>query len=529
MLTQSTHHLQGIQNQVYVPSPKSLGTSYAKPLGSAVEGKQVDIPSGCVNWMETNHQIYDTLVAGKNPFDTTQEADQFMQMWNYATQHAGAMAPAQHWDPGQLDNHSQNNPNQVVPNGAKVGPNGNLVFSQEKAETDFQPSTKPVDVLSDEFTLNIPEKIKGGVTVEKSTDTRYNPATPIYKITVTDQNSVPAVTTYFVNSEAKININTVGGKGVDLKEQQTFDSVVTVGTYKAPSKKDDSSSNPPASKEGTLNETTKETEYVGQGSEKIDFFAQPLAEDGQARTSKIWANANIVVPGGCHAEVQVAKDSNGKVIETTITIKDKNGKTTDVYKVQKGFTVEIQANKEYVKFGSNAEGADKPEGFDKVTLSGTQSSDNVEEDDSDPTTPAGIVHALQEELDLTGKDKAFLNLLKDADPSLDFKDKAALIAAIKDGKFPPAKPDKNLLKMIIAMDSKLADKLALLQHKDTNTKANRDAANKELANILAILYPDSNVKAKPVGDDCSMNIHFGAKDYHWDIVQDGSVWEGSFL
>jgi len=366
---------------------KGLGFE-TKKLGSETSTSNPNsgnVSAECADWLMQNRNVYESIVSGTSGFSQADQV-QFMDYWNYASSTAQQNSQ---WGNG-IENSSNGE-------GPKYGPNGNLIFNQETAETTYSANGMPVDVLSDDFTLNVDEKVKN-IDIEKTTDTRLQPPSEVIKITVYDPTSSPDHTTYFVNPDAKITINTIGGKGVTQHETDKLkledgSDQISIGSFQAPESTEEGS-NPPASIEGKKN-AAGDYEYTAQGDDTIDFWPSELGGKEKTRVHKVWGNSNIIVPGGFHADVQVSKDAGGKVMETTVTIKDKDGNTTDVYKIQKGFTVDIQANEEYVKFGSAAEGEGIPKDFSDSVHLGETGQEGKDSTDGVPDSAQALADAME--------------------------------------------------------------------------------------------------------------------------------------
>jgi len=537
--------LNQIINSIHRPQEdlsKSLGVSF-KNLGSSSQGTSAALQTPG-QWIEQNQYIWDAIQNGTSGL-SQQDIAQFTDWYKYAYQTAFGAGQnlAGNWDPNVGAN-GAHAPQENLPSGAKLGPQYNIVFNGEKDETTYAASSHRIDVLSDEFTLNVDQKVKS-VDVEKTTDTALSPPSPVIKITVYDPSSSPDHTTYFVDADAKININTIGGKGVtqhgtEILKTEDGSPQVNVGTYEKP-ESNDGSETPPASIPGKKNKDGV-WEYTAKGDETIDFNPQDLASDGKARFHDIYGNSNIILPGGDHAEVIDTSVMTVNSIPTPfgtfdipvvkkgavlVIIKDKQGKITDIYSVAKGYKVDIQANKEYVSFNGGEEGASVPDDMkDVVTLgsdNATTSTDAIDEETNDPTNPSNIIDSLMTETD--SNEKQFLKGLKDTGFG-DFKSLAEFKKAIADKKviFPEPEFNLKMAKLLYSLDMTLAT--AIDKHiqapsdKDLNKKVSQ-----RLSELLGPLYPDSKFKSGPDG----LGIMIGNTYYVVECLSTDAFMSGAWV
>lgn len=352
MFNQTTKLSSNSGNQAiaYHSNTKSLGgATNQNQAANADLGVWIEQAQTWFNW-------YQGVTAGTIPLKngekmpTQAEYAQMTEYYQWATGQGGAT----NWDPSAG---GQRAPIQAAPAGGKVGPLGNIVFNTEKAETDYQPSAAPVDVLSDEFTLNVNQKVQD-VVVEKTTDTRLNPATEVIKITVKDRFSVPAETVYFVQPDAKINVNTIGSKGVTQHGTEALKltdgaAQVTIGSASEPTADgvvQVEASMDGVEMKGVEDKTTGQLTYkpkFDRADNKIDFFALP----GKDQTHVVSANANIACTTGDKANVRI--DASGNlVIEITHEADEKNpAATKDTYIIKPGYDLStLNINKANVTF-----------------------------------------------------------------------------------------------------------------------------------------------------------------------------------
>ena len=347
-------------NPIFYANSKTLSSATSKKdLGAADTQMRA--------WIEDAQQYlswYQGVVAGEiklQPGEELPSSDQMAQFQEWYQWATGGKV--QQWDPSvqQPANFEDSN---ALPPGSKLGPMNNIVFNGETAQADYQASKLPIDVLSDEFTLNVGVKAK--VDVEATTDTRIKPETGVLKITIHDPSSTPSETVYFVNPEAKININTIGGKSVTQHGTASLNLAdgtpqITVGTYQATSTDVDSEANNPVGKKNAAGEMV----YKGSSMEDVlDFHPQDSGKAGDLRTSIVFGNCNISLDVTDH--VKVTKQSDGSI---NVEVQHNDGSkdtSVDIYKIQKGFKLNLNANPTIISYGILGygpvqEGGDMPE------------------------------------------------------------------------------------------------------------------------------------------------------------------------
>lgn len=375
---------------------KALTSRTAKALGGAVNGGGSGGDVGL--WMETNRYIYDGIMNGASDLSPADQ-QQFMQWWSWSASQLTAASSG--FDPlagGLVNDSGTPNGGAFIPEGAQPGPNGNIVFRTGTACTTYAPTDMPVDVLSDEFTLNVDVKVQD-IVVEKTTDTRLNPPVEAIKITVKDPYSTPAETVYFVHEmDAKININTVGGEGVTVPADMAN---VTVGTYSSEAAADCTQASiegqPVVDGDGKTVENAKYYE-VEMAGDTIDFRALP----GGADTNEdhyVYGGANISVPVSSKVDVQGADapytGADGKEYDFKVVVTHKDGSTDTFFLVDEPeFQHNINALSGNTTFDNVAlTDGDVPEGFGNLTVNGDVSSGTANADYPEDTQPVDGVDA----------------------------------------------------------------------------------------------------------------------------------------
>jgi len=329
------------QDYPYSPSTKSLeGLGPQQYDPAAIQ--QLNMQA---NW------AYQQIMSG--------QASQELQNWYYNDYMAFAQANPQYF--GQMGGtnwgpNGQPGQQGLPPDafGGIEGANGNYVYNEETAEFGFVGSEVPRDVYANDVTSNVAQT-SVQVTVELVMDTSIEPPEEVIKVTYYDPaTGVTQIDRYHDWKDLELKINTPGGKNVTflngtdlLTNEETDDPIITVGEFKKQKPGEANSKNPQA------DEVNKngEYEYVSDGSEVFDFYpdGEPVDNAADAKTSIVWGDGNIYVPGGHYAEVSKGQNANDEDI-TIVTIKDKDGKVINTYKFQMGYGVSIKVKPEYLTF-----------------------------------------------------------------------------------------------------------------------------------------------------------------------------------
>ncbi len=341
--TSTSSHIQN-KNLIYsdASASKTLAT---KSLQSKALGGAGGDPA-LAGWYEQAYAYYNAVMIGVEPQPDPAAWQEFLNQMQWVQQHP-AMG-GQTLDPTTDGGQPPASGTAVLPEGAEQGAMGNAVFRKGTAETTYAPSSMPIDVLSDEFTLNIDVKVNN-VTVEKTQDTRLNPPTDVIKIVVHDKFATPSETVYFVQSDAKININSIGGDGVsvptDLAEQ------VMVGEYSdtTTSGSGEIKGDPMKDADGKNIKDTYNYEVAAIG-DVIDFNPQ----GGKDETHYVVGSANISVPPKGKVDVEQGSftSPDGFTYDFKVTVTNKDGKTDTYYLQDKNeFDHNINALSENTTFG----------------------------------------------------------------------------------------------------------------------------------------------------------------------------------
>ena len=471
------------QNSVSHAAPSKALGSHSTSTKSLGQGAAAN--SELAAWYEQAYAYYNAVMAGdpNTPKPDAQAWNDFLAQMQWAAGQLG-YGGAQSWDPsmGQGGPVGPMGP-QSNQFGGMTGTMDNWVYTDEKNNVGFT-GNGTHDLWGNDVTINV-APTSADVTVETTTDTRFQPAETVVKITVTD----PATGTqavYFVHdydpaNGDKIKINTPNSDQQVVNN--TGDPNITTGKFTGGT--DGAGSKPDASIEGVVQEDGTilyEPEFAGG---TVDFWANP----GENQTHVVYSDANISVKPS--DEVVVTQKPDGTI---EVAVKHKDG-STDTYLVQKGYKVNVNANAEYIKFGTTPGTEGVPaEMSERVTLNGGV---------NDATASGGVdaEAMIQGLLDLSGKSEAqLLSGLKAQ--GYEFKDIAELKKAIQDGKFPPetlANPkadleygDSDLYKLLnffAMIDPQIQEELQ-------KGPSNRDykAINERFIEYFQQLYPNTIVQ-----------------------------------
>ncbi|MFO1464115.1 MAG: hypothetical protein U1F66_10100 [bacterium] len=452
----------GLAIKALQSSTQSLGTP----------GAQAN--SELVAWYEQAYAYYNAVVSGAEAQPSAQAWQSFLDQMQWAAAQLGYQSPGNSWDPSIGMTGNQGSRGQGVPEGAVLGAMGNVVWNQSEAHIVAQSDPRAQDIWSNEVTLDV-TSLSAQVTSEITTDTRLSPPEEVLKIIVKDP-ATGMESCYFVHDyeDANIEIRTSEQKQI----QDASGGLVAWQRYEAST--GTGNSHPDASIEGvdqgdgTL---VYEPEFAG---ETVDFWANP----GENQVHVVYANANISVKPSDEVAVQETAD-NGTI---TVIVKHKDG-STDTYRIEKGYSVNVNVNEEYITLAGQAGTEGIPESYDgRVTLNGGA------EDSEDPSwkDPETLIASL---LEMTGRpsgeqgEMQLLAALKNSgwdefQGITGVKEGMEKLAQlISEGKF-PGDLTENMQKLI--------DLAEILQPslKDRSDKQGAKAFLEGMGEILQLLMPD---------------------------------------
>ncbi len=429
----------------HLGSSKSLGAAGNQPTGAAGQG---NVAGECARWIEQNVNLYNSIVSGTSGLSQQDQA-QFMDWYRYAYQTAfGGGQAGSDWGGGVYPQGQMGGmPGQQLPPGAKMGANGNIFYNTGKGEFTYtERVAQPIDVSSDEFTLNVATTDK--VDIEKTTDSRLKPAQEVYKVTIHDSSAKggdPQNTVIFLSPETKLNINTVNGKrvtfhgGIEKSTVEGGQPRFTVGTYTEEATGENGMSGVESSvsgKEDPLKPGTFEYRLpIGEDGD-IDFQALP----GKTQTHVVWADANIKVANGDSAECSIDATTG----EMTIKVTHASDGTTDTYLMKKGFDAQLNIKKEYLTFNPPSKDGKMPDAFKdrlKVPDLGAGSAGGT-------AAPGKVETGKGPEAD--AKVQAFMSAFTDPPITLDDIKNAGLVDEIAYG---ASKPSEAMLSFIFTRDN----------------------------------------------------------------------------
>ncbi|MFO1464751.1 MAG: hypothetical protein U1F66_13370 [bacterium] len=501
-------NFSGISSQ---PSIKGLSTPQAY---SPTQTKNLQQPGagGAANpelagWYEQAYAYYNAVMSGAEARPDPTAWQGFLDQMQWAAGQLGYGGPqAGGWNPGMGGPGGpmgQQGP-QSNQFGGMSGTMDNWVYTNEKSSIGFT-GDGTHDIWSNDTTINVaPTSAK--VTIEKTTDTRLQPNEQVVKITVTD----PATGTqavYFVHNydptKDKIKINTPDSASQVVNN--AGDPNITTGKFTSGST--GGGTKPDASIEGEVQDDGSivyEPEFAGG---TIDFWANP----GENQTSIVYSDANISVKPSDN--VTVSKPDAQGVITVLVTHKDGS---TDTYKIQKGYKVQVNANAEYITFDGHPGTEGVPSDMsDRVSLNGsspTEGAGGAVSGDSVVSTLLGLTSPARTEAQL-------LSALQSVYGASKFPDIASFKKAIADGTF-PGTPDNKLLDFLRILDgdlnSKLNTLLAMVGSSDTDDK--KKSATKEvqdrLVELLGALMPN-DIVGSGTANKFEGSITINGTAYNW--------------
>lgn len=342
------------------PGLGSTGKTLARDLPQA---KSLGQNAELSQWIEEANAYYQAVINGTEKMPAPARWNEFLTQLNWAT---GQLQPG--WEPDTVSAPqivSDDGVGESDPFGGRTGPLNNLVYNEEKARIGFTGNSQISDIWSDDVTIDV-APLSASVTSEITVDTRFHPAEEVLKIIVKD----PATGTESVfmihdRKDAKIRINTP-------KESQLTSKApaVTWGHF-------EESTEAETTAVGIQNELG-EWEYEAASTEANEFV-NFKSRGGEDQSHVVWGNTRITAKPSDH--VNVAKNADGG-FTVTVTHKDKS---SDVYRVHKGFKVVLQANQEYVSFAGGAEGEALPAEWADLVILNPESLN--EEDPSSPKNP----------------------------------------------------------------------------------------------------------------------------------------------
>lgn len=333
-----------------LPGSQVTSKSLATPGGATTKSLGTNADPALAQWLEQATAYYNAVMAGdpNTPKPSAEEWNSFLAQLQWAQQQMGYGQSA--WDPcmggGAPMGGSQAGQGNAF--GGIPGTMDNWVYTQSQAQIGFT-GNGTHDIWSNEIILDV-SPVSAQVTVEYTTDTRFQPPEEVAKITVRD----PATGTeavYFVH-----DFDPAAGDTLEIRTPQ--DSQVTdangISTWNEFVQGTAAGSKPEASLPGVEQADGSllyEPEFTG---ETIDFWAQP----GENQTHQVYADANISVKPS--DEVEFRSGLDGQVI---VEVTHSDG-STDTYIIKKGYKANVNVNEEYVK-------GEIPESIrDRVTLNG---------------------------------------------------------------------------------------------------------------------------------------------------------------
>lgn len=513
--------VQSLRVQAYAKNYGPAGGGYAPSQVPAVPMGRPD--PALVRWYEEAYAYYNAVMAGTERPDPAAWQG-FLDQMKWAAGQLGYQAPGA-WDPmAGVGGHSFSDP--AIPSqnqfGGILGPMGSYTYTDTKARVGFT-GDGVHDIWSNDVTLEV-ASLSAKVTAEVTQDTRLNPAETVIKVVVAD----PATGTeavYFIHDfeDAQVRIHTLNGElALDSTEGRVF-----VGTYDPKA----ALAAPESSLEGELQADGRTTIYEAGGGEIIYFRSQ----GGHDEVHDIYGNADITVKGSDHVQVlALSVDEEGRVNEAIVVVTHRDG-TKDEYRIHKGYKVNLNASSEYVSYGSlfgiGEEGREEgvPEAFANIfSLNGIPTG---KADAASSPADASAGELLDNLLSAVGKSEAqLLNALRAAGYT-EFHGSDDLRRAIADKAFPGEKPSGRLIRALLILDASLAQAVNAGYREDARDpdgkkRSQFDLATGRLVELLAVLYPDHNIRAMHADPEdwaAALDISFDGQVLSWGPNGDNSA------
>ncbi|MDL1872796.1 hypothetical protein FBR05_11430 [Deltaproteobacteria bacterium PRO3] len=482
------------------------------------------------SWYEQAYAYYNAVMAGdpNTPKPDAQSWNNFMAQMQWASQQLG-YGGAQAWDPSMGGGYGPQGPmgpmGQQGPQsnqfGGMSGTMDNWVYTDENNTVGFT-GDGTHDLWGNNVVINV-APTSASVTVENTTDTRFQPNEPVVKITVTD----PATGTqavYFVHdydpaNGDKIKINTPNS--TQQVTNNTGDTTsITTGKF-TPGGAAGAGTKPDASIEGVVQEDGTilyEPEFAGG---TIDFWANP----GESQTHVVYSDANISTKPSDNVNITIDAATGDLIVTVTHTTGEHAG-TTDTYKIKKGYNLaNINVNAEYITFNGNpmvdgeipADFQERVQGINGATNATGEAAEGAADAQS-------IIDSLQTNLS-GNKDNQLLNALYEAGYRKTDGTRIETIEEFKDlipDKFPGA-PDNKLINLLIMLDpqglGKAVSDVAATHDPEDDAKLNK-AVTESLMALLGPLYPNDIVTIG-TGNDYSFKIT--GTTYEWGVDGSGNA------
>lgn len=461
----------GTYNADYSPS-KALSTGKPKNLGG---------DPALAAWVEQNRYVYDSIVNGTSDLSQSDQA-LFMDYWSFAM--SGLQ---QSWDPSMGAQGGQYPAQgQPLPPGAIPGAQGNAIYDQMDANIEHAAYGQPIDIYSNNIVINSGSMMTT-FTVEKTTDTRFNPPEEVTKITASDG------TCYIVHDgdDANITLKTPVEDMAAINGQPN----VTWQQYTGPAAGGSETGqvvNGPAPTKNDAGEWEIEAASMDE-VDTIDMKPTGSGVEGSEETWRVWGHLNVSVAPSDKVQILDGADNAGDG-GYRIVITHKDGSKDVIIAMPGTRSINVNADPLNISWGEagtvNPSGL-VPEGFGDFTVNGGVSVENLSEEEG------GF---LGEFLEKTGKsieeviDAMNEAGLKTADGK-SYKGLEDVVKAIKDGHFPPKPEDisYDFIKFLSLADPEFASSLMEMTEtvqNDGNKEAASDKMMGRLVELLDTMYPD---------------------------------------
>lgn len=494
-------------NRIHSENAASLGKFFEAPKSyqTTSSTKALGGDPALSSWLQNATEYYNSVMSGETPKPSSQEWNQFLQWIQWAK--GNAMSQGTNWDPSTQNGQQLSNAaSQINDFGGEQGPNGNYNYDMVQTKLGFTGDNTRNDIFGTENEINL-DQPSAKVTCEQTMDHGVD----VLKVVVTT--SKGSAVYYYDNYQDpnfKLNIHVANPNNVTGEEN--FSGKIAVAKYDPQANASDQG-DPESSIPGVKNEKG-ELEYEGTMGETIDFHPK-AGEKGQTQVHRVWGDSTISTLASDHVLVQHSGD------KTTVTVKHKNG-SQDTFISEKGFKITLNAKADFVTFEAQKEGDPMPEGFKKTLVF----NDGTE-------TPETQGNSSQEGIDgLLDASKSTLQKLQGAlkGTKYAFKSVDALQKAIDKGTFPPAKPDMDLVKVLIAFDDDLYNdyqdwKIVAAGSDLKKQQAASESFMERLSTLLGKTYPNDIVHAEAWDAKTPFSGSFSVDQSHYylSIYASGSL------
>lgn len=347
------HKQQDLPQHQDAYRPKALGTG-----GQASQE--------LVNWYSQAYAYYQQVASGQVEMPDEASWAEFMDQLNWAVQQIYGNNPqAGGWgDNGFGQGTPTADKPYEDPFGGQEGPNGNIVYTGEKAEIGFLGDNRTYDIFSYDVTLNIyPTSAK--ITVSKVMDNSVEPPAEVWKVIVEDK-ALGGKATYIlhnVNDLEKLKIKSPKPENIEVQfEDERIELEEFNAAENLPTEHDPDTVMPPTE--------------IGDHSYRYDVVPGKVGnfwfEPGTDTTHTIWGDTNINLLPSDRVDVYEGKVGGAMGSQNgwfTLVITHADGSKDTVY-VKDSYKHNINGNPGQIHWHSDPEGGNPGESLAPNTDSG---------------------------------------------------------------------------------------------------------------------------------------------------------------